>query len=94
MRLPGKIKTVGFEWENSGQVWHKVEEEIAELKEAVSQGNQPGIEEEMAIFLPRQLCTFCRWMQKMHWKDQQEIHGPVLPAWNQWRPKKINNYTI
>lgn len=36
MRLQEKAKQVGFEWENKEQVWEKVEEEIGELKEAVS----------------------------------------------------------
>jgi len=36
MRLQEKAKQVGFEWENSDQVWEKVEEEIGELKMAIS----------------------------------------------------------
>ena len=34
-RMQDKTKQVGFEWENEGQVWAKVEEEIAEFKEVV-----------------------------------------------------------
>jgi MazG family protein len=37
-RMQEKTKQVGFEWENSEQVWEKVEEEIAEFKEALQQG--------------------------------------------------------
>jgi len=33
-RMQEKTKQVGFEWENSSQVWDKVEEEIQEFKEA------------------------------------------------------------
>jgi XTP/dITP diphosphohydrolase len=33
-RMQEKTKQVGFEWENSEQVWEKVEEEILEFKEA------------------------------------------------------------
>jgi MazG family protein len=33
-RIQEKAKQVGFEWENKADVWKKVEEEIAELKEA------------------------------------------------------------
>ena len=33
-RLQEKAKQVGFEWDNREQVWEKVREEIAELKEA------------------------------------------------------------
>ncbi len=35
MRLQEKAKQVGFEWDNKEQVWEKVEEEMAELKEAI-----------------------------------------------------------
>ncbi len=34
-RMQEKTAKVGFEWENTEQVWEKVEEEIAELKEAL-----------------------------------------------------------
>ena len=33
-RIQDKAKQVGFEWENAGQVWKKVEEELTEFKEA------------------------------------------------------------
>jgi len=36
MRLQEKAKQVGFEWDTKEQVWEKVEEEIGELKEAIS----------------------------------------------------------
>lgn len=35
-RMQEKTKQVGFEWENAGQVWDKVEEELAEFKETLS----------------------------------------------------------
>jgi XTP/dITP diphosphohydrolase len=35
IRLQEKSKQVGFEWNNSGEVWEKVEEEKKELMEAV-----------------------------------------------------------
>lgn len=34
-RMQEKTKQVGFEWENSEQVWDKVEEEMAEFKETI-----------------------------------------------------------
>jgi XTP/dITP diphosphohydrolase len=37
-RMQEKTKQVGFEWENAGQVWDKVEEEMKEFREA-SGGN-------------------------------------------------------
>lgn len=45
-RLQEKTATVGFEWDHVDQVWEKVEEEQAELKEAISSGVQKDIEEE------------------------------------------------
>jgi MazG family protein len=36
MRLQEKVKQVGFEWENEGQVWEKVEEEMKELQQEVN----------------------------------------------------------
>lgn len=35
MRLQEKSKQVGFEWENAGQVWDKVKEEMLELEQEV-----------------------------------------------------------
>ncbi|MBS1598795.1 MAG: nucleoside triphosphate pyrophosphohydrolase [Bacteroidetes bacterium] len=46
MRLQEKAKQVGFEWEHTGQVWKKVEEEMEELQEAVQEADQSKIEEE------------------------------------------------
>lgn len=46
IRLQEKAKQMGFEWEVKEQVWDKVEEEIAELKEAITEGNQDKMEDE------------------------------------------------
>jgi MazG family protein len=37
LRMQDKTKQVGFEWDHIDQVWEKVQEEIAELKEAVDE---------------------------------------------------------
>ncbi len=42
-----KAARVGFDWDNVWEVLSKVEEEIKELREAISGGLQEGIEEEM-----------------------------------------------
>jgi MazG family protein len=47
LRLQEKARQVGFEWENREQVWEKVEEETAELKEAVQHNNQQEMENEL-----------------------------------------------
>ena len=46
MRLQEKAKQVGFEWETKEQVWEKVEEEISELKHAISHQSIEKTEEE------------------------------------------------
>ncbi|MFI5153909.1 MAG: nucleoside triphosphate pyrophosphohydrolase [Chitinophagales bacterium] len=46
MRLQEKAKQVGFEWEQEGQVWDKVLEEMHELQEAVDSRHPSRIEEE------------------------------------------------
>ncbi len=51
LRLQGKTKQVGFEWENTAQVQEKVDEEITELYEAVAGGDPAEIEEEMGDVL-------------------------------------------
>lgn len=51
MRLQEKAKQVGFEWENKEQVWEKVEEEVAEMKEAIKDGNAKNTEEEFGDVL-------------------------------------------
>jgi XTP/dITP diphosphohydrolase len=45
-RLQEKAGKVGFEWEETAQVWDKVQEEMAELQEAITTGDQTRIEEE------------------------------------------------
>jgi XTP/dITP diphosphohydrolase len=50
-RLQEKAKQVGFEWDNREQVWEKVEEETAELKEAIAASDRDRIEEEFGDLL-------------------------------------------
>ena len=47
MRLQGKAKQVGFEWDTKEQVWEKIEEEEQELLKAVRSKNQDDVEEEL-----------------------------------------------
>ena len=47
MRIQDKSKQVGFEWENRGQVWEKVQEELKELEQAVTAGSTDNIEDEL-----------------------------------------------
>jgi len=62
MRLQEKAKQVGFEWDNTAQVWNKVEEEIAELKEAIELNDQAKTEEEFGD-LVFSLVNYARFLQ-------------------------------
>ena len=46
MRLQEKAKQVGFEWDNRGQVWEKVKEEMDELQQAIEENSVDDIEQE------------------------------------------------
>ena len=62
MRLQDKAKQVGFEWDNRGQVWEKVEEENRELLEAVASGDVNKMEDELGdVFFS--LVNFARFLQ-------------------------------
>ena len=50
-RIQDKVKAVGFDWEESHQVWEKVEEEIAELQVEIAANNQDKIEAEFGDVL-------------------------------------------
>lgn len=45
-RMQEKTAQVGFEWENAGQVWEKVEEEMHEFKAVVETGSDKKLQEE------------------------------------------------
>ena len=50
-RIQDKVKGVGFDWEESHQVWEKVEEEIAELQAEIEANNQDEMEAEFGDVL-------------------------------------------
>jgi XTP/dITP diphosphohydrolase len=62
MRLQEKAKQVGFEWDNRDQVWEKVEEEMAELKEAIELVDPAKTEEEFGD-LVFSLVNYARFLQ-------------------------------
>ncbi len=62
MRLQEKAKQVGFEWDNREQVWEKVEEEMAELKETLSMNDHSKTEEEFGD-LVFSLINYARFLQ-------------------------------
>ena len=62
MRLQEKAMQVGFEWDTKEQVWEKVEEEKAELFEAIELGDIDKIEDELGdVFFS--LVNFARFLQ-------------------------------
>ncbi|MFN9854629.1 MAG: nucleoside triphosphate pyrophosphohydrolase [Bacteroidota bacterium] len=62
IRIQEKAKQVGFEWENRADVWKKVEEETAELQEAIAQESPAAIEEEYGDLL-FSLVNYARFLQ-------------------------------
>ena len=50
-RIQDKVKGVGFDWEEPHQVWDKVQEELLELQEEVTKGDQDAIEAEFGDVL-------------------------------------------
>lgn len=50
-RIQDKAKGVGFDWEEPNQVWEKVQEELGELQEEVTNGDSNKIEAEFGDVL-------------------------------------------
>lgn len=50
-KITKKAARAGFDWERTGQVLEKVEEELAELREAVDAGNPEAVEHELGDVL-------------------------------------------
>lgn len=50
-RIQEKARGVGFDWEEPGQVWEKVQEEIAEFHDEVQSGDQEKMEGEFGDVL-------------------------------------------
>ncbi len=61
-RLQEKAKQIGFEWDTKEQVWEKVEEEMGELKESVSEGDPNKIQEEFGDLM-FSLINYARFLQ-------------------------------
>src|SRR6185312_4483078 len=61
-RLQEKAGKVGFEWDETAQVWEKVQEEMAELQEAVALGDPDKIAEEFGD-LSFSLINYARFLQ-------------------------------
>lgn len=51
LKLTSKAAKVGFDWENADQVLEKLDEELAELRDAVEKGGNGAVEEEIGDLL-------------------------------------------
>jgi XTP/dITP diphosphohydrolase len=60
MAISRRAAAAGFEWEAIEGVWAKVEEELAELRQAVASGNRAHAEEELGDVLFT-LVNLARW---------------------------------
>src|SRR4030095_2600641 len=65
MRLQEKAKQVGFEWENAGQVWEKVLEEMNELTSAVKEYETLEVRQEPVTNNTQSLMTDDRLQKKV-----------------------------
>lgn len=50
-RIQDKARNVGFDWEDSGDVWAKVREELSELEEEMKKGDREASQAELGDFL-------------------------------------------
>jgi nucleoside triphosphate diphosphatase len=50
-RVSERVAKIGFDWENSGQVMEKFDEELTEFREAVDTGDSDRIEDELGDLL-------------------------------------------
>lgn len=50
-RMQEKARGVGFDWQNTGQVWEKVNEELEELQREVKAGDEQAMEKEFGDLL-------------------------------------------
>ncbi|MBZ0253046.1 MAG: nucleoside triphosphate pyrophosphohydrolase [Candidatus Methylomirabilis sp.] len=61
-KVKEKAARVGFDWRDVAGVWAKVHEEMEELEEAVSTGDQAGVEEEIGDLLIT-IVNLARWLK-------------------------------
>lgn len=51
LKLTKKAAKVGFDWDNTGQIFEKLDEEASELKAAIANGNADNVEDEIGDLL-------------------------------------------
>lgn len=90
MRLQEKAKQVGFEWETKEQVWEKVEEEINELKEAVTGKMQNRIEEEFGDLI-FSLINYARFLRVDAENALELTNKKFIHRFTQMEQQALNN---
>jgi XTP/dITP diphosphohydrolase len=90
MRLQEKAKQVGFEWDKREQVWDKVEEEIAELKEAIAGGQQEKVEDEFGdvVF---SLINYARFLQVDAENALEKTNKKFIHRFTQMEQEALHN---
>jgi XTP/dITP diphosphohydrolase len=87
-RIQEKVRGVGFDWDNKDQVWAKVQEEINELNEAVSEKNQDEIENEFGDVL-FSLINYARFIEINPENALERTNKKFIKRF-QWMEIKIN----
>jgi MazG family protein len=82
MRLQEKAKQVGFEWDNTEEVWEKVKEEMNELQEAIVLKDQSKIEEEFGD-LVFSLINYARFLQIDAENSLEKTNKKFISRFNQ-----------
>jgi MazG family protein len=90
MRLQEKAKQVGFEWQNKEEVWEKVEEEMAELKEAVEARNWLAQEDELGDVL-FSLVNYARFLQVDAENALERTNKKFISRFTQMEAVALNN---
>ena len=81
-KLQKRASKCGFDWEHSDDVWPKVDEELAELREAAAGGNPERIEEELGdvLFSLVNIARHLRLIRCCADPDEREVCQTVYPC--------------
>jgi MazG family protein len=98
-RMQDKASSVGFDWENMGRVIEKIEEELAELKEALKNKDRSEIENEFGDVL-FSLVNISRYIGVVSEEALQKTNDKFIKRFNYIekhfdnRPEKISEATL
>ena len=99
IRLTEKAGRVGFDWPSSKEVMDKIDEELGELKESLSEGKKKEIKHELGDLLFA-VCNLARHLEV----DPEEVHRECLERFKsrfkimenlaEAQGKKLSDYTL